>query len=336
MKECGVQELKPGDKGILFSDIKTDKDMVMYLELVQKIFPMFNDTTGSVVDNVGGLVEQIKQEMRLRGVRSTQIFKEMKNDFSLKDILSPADENKIDITKLPSISREEFRKAIKKKGFAMSQKTVDKVFYELDSDNQNSLSYSNFRHALLMDSEESTPDYTLNKINLELKSCNATVEQLFEIEEEEMEELGEKKPTKASRRRKTADDGMDFQEFTDAIKKLKLDLDIVDLETLFLVVDSDNSGLLSKKEVLKSFKKFETEKKLNLNSFRKAIYQHLTANGKSLDEFYDEFDVRQYGKLTSGNFKDMIKALKFDKPNEDEVKELFTSINLKKNYRLSF
>jgi Ca2+-binding EF-hand superfamily protein len=56
----------------------------------------------------------------------------------------------------------------------------------------------------------------------------------------------------------------------------------------------------------------------------------------SLDEFFNDFDMRRYGKLTIGNFEDMIKSLKFEKVEEEQVRELFKSINLKKNYRLSF
>jgi Ca2+-binding EF-hand superfamily protein len=161
------------------------------------------------------------------------------------------EQNELDVTKLPEITRDEFRAAVKQKGFAINKKNADKIFTELDYDRNNTVCYKNFRQALLINSGESTPDYILNKISLELRSREITVEQLFKLEDEEMEELGDDAPKKdtKSRRRKNDDDGMNFQEFTEAISKLNLELDIVDLETLFLVVDKDNSGLLSKEEI---------------------------------------------------------------------------------------
>jgi hypothetical protein len=60
LKELGVKDLTPGDEGILLMGIKDEKDMVLYLELVHKIFPIFNDKTGSIIDSLDGLVEQIK------------------------------------------------------------------------------------------------------------------------------------------------------------------------------------------------------------------------------------------------------------------------------------
>ena len=155
------------------------------------------------------------------------------------------------------------------KGFAINRNNLDKIFMDLDYENDNKLSFKNFRQALLIKSGESTPDYILNRIYQEIKGQGVTMEQLFKIEDQPMEELGaEPKKTEATltKGRKSAEDGMKFKEFVKVFKKYKLDIDIVDLETLFLVVDKDQSGDLSKAELFEAFKKFDSDKKLNLNS----------------------------------------------------------------------
>lgn len=75
---------------------------------------------------------------------------------------------------------------------------------------------------------------------------------------------------------------MNFKEFSERLKELNLEIDAVDLETLFAVVDTDNSGLLSRDEIITAFKKFDSDKQLNLNSFRKSIYRYITAKAITL------------------------------------------------------
>jgi Ca2+-binding EF-hand superfamily protein len=83
--------------------------------------------------------------MRLRGVKSSQIYLEMKDDLMLTGLLEEEEQSSLDVTKIPEISRDEFRKAVKKKGFAINQKNVDKIFSELDYDRNNTVCYKNFR-----------------------------------------------------------------------------------------------------------------------------------------------------------------------------------------------
>jgi Ca2+-binding EF-hand superfamily protein len=112
-----------------------------------------------------------------------------------------------------------------------------------------------------------------------------------------------------SRRRKNVEEEMNFKEFSERLRELNLEIDAVDLEILFAVVDTDNSGLLSQEEILTAFKKFDSDKQLNLNSFRKAIYKHITGKAITLQEFYDQFDTRGYGKISMPAFTDMLTTL---------------------------
>jgi Ca2+-binding EF-hand superfamily protein len=192
----------------------------------------------------------------------------------------------IDPSTIKGVTRDEFKKAIARKGYSVDHQKIDKIFSELDTEKQNSIKFSDFRHALLLNSDTHPPEFTLNKICQELKSRDITVEQLFKLEEEPAE--GNK------RRRQTEEQGKTFHEFMDTISKLGLEIDIVDLETLFTVIDKDHSGEIDKKELTEAFKKFDSDKVLNLNSFRKALYKHLNAHGLTLNKFYKQFDVKNY------------------------------------------
>lgn len=54
--------------------------MVSYIEVIYKLYPDLNNVAGSGIEKLEDLVEQIKSEMKLRGVRSVQIFKDLKQE----------------------------------------------------------------------------------------------------------------------------------------------------------------------------------------------------------------------------------------------------------------
>lgn len=91
LKEHGVTELTKADQGILFAHIIDRKEMVLYNELIHKIFPMLNDKSSKIIYSLDGLVDQIKKEMRLRGVKSSQIYLEFKDDRFLDSLLDEED-----------------------------------------------------------------------------------------------------------------------------------------------------------------------------------------------------------------------------------------------------
>lgn len=178
--------------------------MVSYLEIVYKLFPDLNNIAGAGIETIEDFVEQIKQEMKMRGIRSAQVFLELKHDSQksqkqlvppLKQLQKPEDLDEeedyesIDEKKLPTLSKEEFKAAMKRKGFAISDKNIDTIFLELDHDRVYQVSYPNFKAALLLKSSQTPPEFVLNKICQELASRDISVEKLFKFPEED-----EKKP----------------------------------------------------------------------------------------------------------------------------------------------
>ena len=79
-KNLSLPELTPADQGLLFRDIIDEKEMVSYLEIIYKLFPDLNNIDGQGIESLEDFVEEVKQEMKRRGVRSARIFLEMKED----------------------------------------------------------------------------------------------------------------------------------------------------------------------------------------------------------------------------------------------------------------
>lgn len=65
---------------------------------------------------------------------------------------------------------------MKRKGFAISDQNIDKIFLELDNDRVYQINYQNFKSALFLKSSLTPPEFVLNKICQELISRDITVE----------------------------------------------------------------------------------------------------------------------------------------------------------------
>lgn len=316
LKDMGIKDLSKEEEMILLGNITDSKGQVFYLELISKIFPFFNDKSGSVIKDVESFICQIKEELKLRGILSKRLFYEMVHGFSdEKSEMKLSDEDQL--------TREGFGICVHKKGYGITKRDLNTIFDELDLDRTNSVNYKNFKEVLFRHNQDS--DYVLNKINLEIKHKGLEVADIFKIEAKEDDKKKEKKEEKS----------MDFKGFLESIKKLEVEIDIFDLETLFSIIDKDNSGTLTLEELKAVFKKFDEKKNLNLNTFRKKLFVFLVKSGKTLEQFFDEIDYKGRRKLSLPQFVDILKIVGFDEAEEEDKQHLFELINKKGTYRMT-
>ena len=316
-------QLTPQELEILLDGITDAENNVFYLQMVQAIFPMSLRKNGAVITDLEGLVKEFKRQMKLKGVMTKEIFEQLKNLSSdqntsraMKDHRTRG-QGSIDGEEM---TRSQFMTGLKRMKLIISTEDFHDIFDLLDANKSNTVSLSNLKAAIFTSAHDS--DYVLNKIYLEMKHRELSVQDLFK---------------QAKIMYKKAESGLSFKEFSDVIKKLKVDVDIVDLETLFCVIDVDESDSISLEELQQAFGRFVEQEgqELSLNGFRKALYTYIVQQNTTLEALFAAIDIRRFGKLTKNHFFDLLETLGFKEAPEKDKIQLFEQINYKKTYKLS-
>ena len=200
------------------------------------------------------------------------------------------------------------------KGYYISPKDFWNIFKELDVDKDLKISYTDFRTCLLEQSEEK--EYLIESVRLEMKHKGVTLKQLFD------KKTGYKRE-------------LNIQDFLNVAKSLHLDVDIVNLEFIFGMLDTNDDGVLDEQE-LKTLLDEAEKKNLSLNTLRKEIFKRVSEDGIDFQEFFESVDYRGVGVLNYREFEDVLDMLSLTNFDEKAKETLFQRLDRDRDYMISF
>jgi Ca2+-binding EF-hand superfamily protein len=289
------------EKDILFAVLeKADDQMYYYYDLFNKIFP-HKQLAGESLYTIEDLVRLFTQEMQLKNQRLAELFKEIVVD-----------------EKLDHITQASFKKSLMMRGILIPVKKLDEFYGELDIKKANKVDYESFRSVFLKASNIGSPKELQEKVKAQLRVLGKDARTVFE-------------PHKLGTEEK-----LDFVAFKKALQASQLDLNILQVETLFDLVDLDKSGKLEMEELTKSFNEPAAivHADYNKDEIRKAIYKNIRKSKWTYEEFFNYYNPTK-GKLRLADFTNMMHSIGFQNLKKEEIDAMFKSLDTDFDFQLS-
>lgn len=303
--EAGAGDFPEAERKLIEGSVEHVDQQIYYIDFLDRVFPMGTSATSNSISSIDDLSQAFKKEMKTRIISSMQLF------FEIKTGREPRSSEKLVDG---YFERQNLKQACLKRSIRVDQRVFRKIYMDLDSDKDGQISYSDFRNIII--GQLSDRETMINKVRLELKGCNISVAKLFELAEVK------------------DDSKITLDRFLIALEKSGANLDIVDAEILFQVLDTDHSESLDKQELEIVFKESEV-KHLSLNNLRKRIYKHTAKKGIDFKSFLEEVDYRRMGIINRRMFSDMLEMLGFDGFSDDEKDKLFTDLDQDGDYMIN-
>lgn len=289
------------EKDILFGALEKAEDQIYYYyDLFNKVFP-HKQLAGESLYTIEDLVNLFIQEMQLKNQRLQELFKEI--------VVDP---------QLSHITQANFQKSLMIRGILIPAKKIEEFYRELDFLKQNKVDFESFRSVFIKGSNIGSAKELQEKVKTQLRVLGKDARTVFE-------------PHKLG-----TEDKLDFAAFKKALQAAQLDLNILQVETLYEFVDADRSGKLEMAELTKIFNEppILEHTEYNKDEIRKAIYKNIKKSKSTYEDFFNYYNPTK-GKLRLTDFTNMMNSIGFQNLKKEQVDAMFKSLDTDFDFQLS-